>query len=138
MSEIMTDLEVERNQQQKSNWMFPVISDLIRFEYETILRANPLKRMQLEDSHQGFWGALLIGDSSHSRLHFTQIAGDLLAIGQDVIVLDSIDLTIMDNLSEMILVRSKTQKSRSRAELKQLMQAALLRGEISGWWRNHH
>ena len=133
----MTALEVERKQSKQSNWMIPVISDLIRFEYETLLRMDPVKRMQLEASHRGFWGALLTGDSSHSRIHFTQMANDLTAIGLDILVLESIDATIMDNLSEMILVRSKTQRTKSRSELKMLIQAAVLKGEVSGWWHTH-
>lgn len=134
----MTALEVERKQSKQSNWMVPVISDLIRFEYEMLLRMDPVKRMQLEASHRGFWGALLTGDPSHSRVHFTQMANDSTAIGLDILDLDSIDATIMDNLSEMILVRSKTQKTKSRSELKMLMQAAVLKGEVSGWWHAHH
>ena len=138
LREKMNYLEVERNYSQKSNWMFPVISDLTRFEYETILRADPMKRSQLEDSHRGFWVALLMRDLSKSRSCFTQLYNNLSSIGEDVLVLDSIDETIMDTLSEMIMVRSRTQKIKSRTELKQLMQAAVKRGEISGWWHAHH
>ncbi len=111
---------------------------LIRFEYEMLLSADQVKRMQSEVLHRGFWSALLTGDPSHSRVHFTQMANDLAAIGLDILVLDSIDATIMDNLSEMILVRSNTQKTRSRSELKMLMQLAVLKGEVSGWWHTHH
>jgi len=66
------------------------------------------------------------------------MANDLTAIGLDILVLESIDATIMDNISEMILVRSKTQRTKSRSELKTLMQAAVLKGEVSGWWLTHH
>jgi D-alanyl-D-alanine dipeptidase len=36
------------------------------------------------------------------------------------------------------MVRSKTQKTKSRSELKMLMKAAVLKGEVSGWWHTHH
>ena len=134
----MKYLEAERDFPQKSNWMFPVISDLIRFEYEAILNTDLMNRSQLEDWHRSFWVALLMRDLTKSQGYFTQISNSLSSIGEDVLVLNSIDEAIMDTLSEMIIVRSKTQKTKSRTELKQLMQAAVLRGEISGRWLTHH
>lgn len=134
----MAALGVERKQSKQSNWMIPIISDLIRFEYESLLRTDSAKGMQLEASHRDFWGALLTGDPSHCRIYFSQMVNDLMAIGLDILALESIDTIIMDNLSEMILVRSKTQKTRARSELKTLMQAAVLKGEIRGWWRAQH
>jgi D-alanyl-D-alanine dipeptidase len=65
------------------------------------------------------------------------MAKEFSAIGLDLMFAETIDITIMDNLSEMILVRSKTQRTRSRIELKKLMQEAVLRGEIDGWWNAH-
>lgn len=130
----MTAPAVEGKQTRQSNWMIPVISDLIRFEYEALPNVEPSKRILLQSSHRHFWGALLKGDSSLSRVCFTRMANDLSANGLDVLTLGSIDATIFDNLSEMIIVRSKTQRSKSRSELKMLIQAAVLKGAVSGWW----
>ena len=134
----MTAPEAEGKQTKQSNWMIPVISDLIRFEYEALVRADPPKRIQAENSHRHFWNALLSGNYSVSRRCFNRLANDLSAIELDFLALGSIDATIFDSLSEMILVRSKTQKSKSRSELKMLMKAAVLKGEVSGWWHTHH
>jgi len=134
----MTVLGVEGKQTRQSTWMIPVISDLIRFEYEALVRADPPKRIQAETSHRHFWNALLSGNYSVSCRCFNRLANDLSAIELDVLALGSIDATIFDSLSEMILVRSKTQKTKSRSELKMLMKAAVLKGEVSGWWHTHH
>jgi len=134
----MTTPEVEGKQTRQSNWMIPVISDLIRFEYEALLRADPPKRIQAETSHRHFWNALLTGDASLSRVCFNRMANDLSANGLDILTLGPIDATIFDNLSEMIIVRSKTQRTKSRSELKMLIQAAILKGEVSGWWHANH
>ena len=133
----MTALEIDQTQSKQSSWMIPVISDLIRFEYEAALRDNLKKRNLIEVLHRGFWGALLTHNPALARSHFTHMAKELSAIGLDPMFAETIDATIMDNLSEMILVRSKTQRTRSRIELKKLMQAAVLRGEVDGWWNAH-
>ena len=133
----MTSLESDQTLSKQSNWMIPVISDLIRFEYEVALKDNPKTRTIIEVIHRGFWGALLTHNPALARAHFTHMAKEFSAIGLDPMFAETIDTTIMDNLSEMILVRSKTQRTRSRIELKKLMQAAVLRGEIDGWWNAH-
>lgn len=133
----MRALEIDQTQSKQSSWMIPVISDLIRFEYEAALKDNPKTRNILEVTHRGFWGALLTHNPALARAHFTHMAKEFSAIGLDSMFAETIDMTIMDNLSEMILVRSKTQRTRSRIELKQLMQAAVFRGEIDGWWNAH-
>lgn len=130
----MTAPEVEGKQKKQPTWMIPVISDLIRFEYEALPSAYSSERILLQTSHRHFWGALLTGDSSLSRICFSRMANDLSGIGLDVLTLSSIDAAIFDNLSEMILVRSKTQRTKSRSELKMLIQAAVLKGEVIGWW----
>jgi hypothetical protein len=53
----MTVLEIDQSQSKQSSWMIPVISDLIRFEYEAALKDNPKTRNILEVTHRGFWGA---------------------------------------------------------------------------------
>lgn len=133
----MTALEIDQTQSKQSSWMIPVISDLIRFEYETALKDNPKTRNIMEVTHRGFWGALLTHNPALARAHFTHMGKEFSAIGLDPMFAETIDATIMDNLSDMILVRSKTQRTRSRIELKKLMQAAVLRGEIDGWWNAH-
>jgi hypothetical protein len=135
---IMTSLESDQTLSKQSNWMIPVISDLIRFEYEVALKDNPKTRTIIEVIHRGFWGALLTHNPALARAHFTHMTKVFSAIGLDPMFAETIDTTIIDNLSEMILVRSKTQRTRSRIELKKLMQAAAIRGEIDGWWNAHH
>ena len=134
----MTSLESDQTLSKQSNWMIPVISDLIRFEYEVALKDNPKTRTIIEVIHRAFWGALLTHNPALARAHFTHMAKEFSAIGLDPMFSETIDTTIMDTLSEMILVRSKTQRTRSRIELKKLMQAAVIRGEIDGWWNAHH
>ena len=116
----MTALEIDQTQSKQSSWMIPVISDLIRFEYEAALKDNLKKRNLIEVLHRGFWGALLTHNPALARSHFTHMAKELSVIGLDPLFAETIDMTIMDNLSEMVLVRSKTQRTKSRVELKKL------------------
>jgi hypothetical protein len=134
----MTSLESDQTPSKQSNWMITVISDLIRFEYEVALKDNPKTRTIIEVIHRGFWEALLTHNPALARAHFTHMAKEFSAIGLDPMFAETMDTTIIDNLSEMILVRSKTQRTRSRIELKKLMQAAVIRREIDGWWNAHH
>jgi hypothetical protein len=133
----MTSLDSDQTLSKQSNWMIPVISDLIRFEYELALKDNPKTRTIIEVIHRVFWGALLTHNPALARAHFTHMGKEFSAIGLDPMFAETIDATIMDNLSDMILVRSKTQRTRSRIELKKLMQEAVLRGEIDGWWNTY-
>lgn len=134
---IMTALESDQTQSKQSSWMITVISDLIHFEYGVALKDNPKTRTIVEVIHRGFWGALMTHNQALARSHFTHMAREFSAIGLDPMFVETIDISIMRNLSEMILVRSKTQRTRSRIELKKLMQAAVLRGEVDGWWNTH-
>lgn len=134
----MTTVDVEVKHAIHSSWMIPVISDLIRYEYEAALKDDQDKRLLIEVLHRGFWGALLSKNPMLARSHYTHMAKEFAGVGLDLMVVESIDDAIFDNLSEMILVRSKTQRSKSRVDLKKIMQAAILRGEVNGWWHAHH
>jgi hypothetical protein len=118
--------------------MIPVITDLLKFEYEIYLRDEPQNRLRLEITHRAFWDDIIADDISKACNHFYLLTNEYTSLSMDHMIIDLIDTTIMDNLSEMILARSKTQKSRSRAEIKQLLRSAEIKGEVIGWWKNHH
>ena len=118
--------------------MIPVISDLIHFEYETALKDNPKTRNIIEAMHRGFWGELLAQNPTIAHTHSSHLAKEFSEAGLDPIFANNIDMAIMENLSEMILVSSKSQRTKSRIEIKMLLQAVVLRGAIQGWWHAHH
>ena len=117
----MTALEITTRTSRQSNWMIPVITDLLRFEYEIILREESLKRINLINTHRAFWDAIFCENTDNARMYYSILAKDYSSLNIDLLTADAIDSTIVDNLSEMILVRSKTQKSKSRAEVKLLL-----------------
>ena len=134
----MTAEKIDQTQSKLSNWMIPVISDLIHFEYETAMKDNLKTRNIIEDMHRGFWGALLAQNPTIAHTQFYHLAKEFSEAGLDPIFANNIDMVIMENLSEMILVRSKTQRTKLRIEIKMLLQAVVLRGAIQGWWHAHH
>ena len=133
----MTALEITTRTSRQSNWMIPVITDLLRFEYEIILREESLKRINLINTHRAFWDALFCENMDNARMYYSILAKDYASLNIDLLTADAIDSTIVDNLSEMILVRSKTQKSKSRVEIKLLLRSTSLRGEVLGRWHAH-
>ena len=134
----MTFAENIAGSARQSIWMIPVITDLLKFEYEIYQRDEVQKRLRLEIIHRAFWDDIIADDFSNACNHFHLLTNEYTSLKMDHMIIDVIDTTIMDNLSEMILVRSKTQKSRSRAEIKRLLRSAELKGEVIGWWKNHH
>jgi hypothetical protein len=135
---MMTSAENITRSVRQSLWMIPVITDLLKFEYEIYLRDEPQNRLRLEITHRAFWDDIIADDISKACNHFYLLTNEYTSLSMDHMIIDLIDTTIMDNLSEMILARSKTQKSRSRAEIKQLLRSAEIKGEVIGWWKNHH
>lgn len=73
-----------------------------------------------------------------AHTQFYHLDKEFSEAGLDPIFANNIDMVIMENLSEMILVRSKTQRTKSRIEIKMLLQVVVLRGAIQGWWHAHH
>ena len=134
----MTFAENIAGSARQSIWMIPVITDLLKFEYEIYQRDEVQKRLRLEIIHRAFWDDIIADDFCNACNHFHLLTNEYTSLKMDHMIIDLIDTTIMDNLSEMILVRSKTQKSRSRAEIKRLLRSAELKGEVIGWWKNHH
>lgn len=134
----MTFAENIAGSARQSIWMIPVITDLLKFEYEIYQRDEVQKRLRLEIIHRAFWDDIIADDLSNACNHFHLLTNEYTSLKMDHMIIDLIDTTIMDNLSEMILVRSKTQKSRSRAEIKRLLRSAELKGEVIFWWKNHY
>lgn len=118
--------------------MVPVIADLLRVEYEANLRDHQVMRLRLEDTHRLFWYDIISDNLSNACVHFCVLRNEYALLNTDHMMIDRIDTSIIDNLSEMILVRSKTQKTKARAEIKHLIRCAALKGEVFGWWQNHH
>lgn len=133
----MTSVENITRHVRQSLWIIPVITDLLKFEYEIYLRDEPQNRLRLEILHRAFWDDIIADDFPKACSHFHLLTNELTSLSMDHMIIDLIDTTIMDNLSEMILVRSRTQKSRSRAEIKQLLRSAEIKGEVIGWWKHH-
>jgi len=134
---MMTSAENIARSARQSPWMIPIITDLLKFEYEIYLRDKPQNRLRLEIIHRTFWDDIIADDLPKACNHFYLLNNEYTSLNMDHVIIDLIDTMIMDNLSEMILVRSKTQKSRSKTEIKQLLRSAELKGEVIGWWKNH-
>jgi hypothetical protein len=66
------------------------------------------------------------------------LANDASTIELDVLALGSIDATIYDSQTEMILVPRKTPVSKITISIKMLIQAGVLKGEVDGWKHTHH
>ena len=114
-----------------NGWMQTIASDIIRYEYEVLLRDNAGIRAIFDALHRSFWSALLSNDPDQA----SYLLGRMKTSAKKYSVCDAsignIDSGILDSIYDMILLRSKTMRPKAKVELKVLLRAAQWRGKVA-------
>ena len=113
-----------------NGWMQTISSDIIRYEYESLLRDNTGVRIIFDALHRSFWSALLSNDPDQALC----LLGRLKTSARKHDVCDAsirdIDAKVFESISDMIILRSKTMRTKARNENRILLRAAQLQGRV--------